>query len=77
MVLTKPEYIAAFVEYWVDHLSDISEFPDIAPESLHFWKKISKTDKRKKPHRVLKGACAKWMNDSIDFAVKHNKWAVM
>ena len=76
MILSEQKYIDWFVDHWVNHLPDISDYPDIAPEKLHFWKKRSKKDKRKSPHRTLKGCAAKWLNESIDFAISQNKWAV-
>ena len=75
MVLTKQKYIDAFIEHWVANLPDISDFPDIPPTKIHFWKRKSR-QKRKKPHRTLTGMCAKWFNDGIDFGIKMNKWAV-
>ena len=75
MVLTKQKYIDAFIEHWVANLPDISDFPDIPPTKIHFWKRKSR-QKRKKPHRTLTGMCAKWFNDAIDFGIKMNKWAV-
>ena len=30
----------------------------------------------KKPHRLLPGVCAKWLNLGIDFAIQNNMWPV-
>jgi len=44
----------AFIKYWVEHLPDVSDYPDIKPGELQFWKKHNKKDTRK-PHWIFPG----------------------
>ena len=68
-----------FVSFYLDHLPDISEVPEITDTNLRLWMrkqgKVKKKD-RKKPHNVLGGLCGKWVNMAIDFAIEMNEWAV-
>ena len=49
-----------FIEYWLENLPDMSDFPDIPPSMVQFWKKKRKGEKvnkhrRKREHVTLKG----------------------
>ena len=76
-------YLPKFLAYWETQLPDLTDLPKFDPDQLSFWvrhrKRIKKKGKRvkvKKPHRLLNGVCAKWLNMSLDWAIKHNKWPV-
>ena len=83
MVVENPEaYLKNFVSHWERALPDLTDVPNFDPEQLSFWlrhhkqKTKKKPRKLKKPHRLLPGVCAKWLNLGIDFAIKNNKWPV-
>ena len=49
-----------FIEYWLENLPDMSDFPDIPPSMVQFWKKKRKGEKvnkhrRKREHVTLRG----------------------
>jgi len=76
-------YLTKFLAYWENKLPDLTDLPQFAPDQLSFWvrhrKRVTKKNRRvkvKKPHRLLQGVCAKWLNMSLDWAIKHNKWPV-
>ena len=64
------------VDYWLNHLPDLSDLPVIQHTQLQFWLKQKKRDKTK-AHRFLKGLKASWTNASVDFAISQNKWPVI
>ena len=83
------KYIPPFLALWKQHLPDLSDLPTFDPveESLSFWlrylkkkdlarRKGKKRKKAKKPHRILKGVCAQWLNQGVDFAISNNEWCV-
>ena len=72
----KPELINAHVNYWLNHLPDMTDLPVIRHTDLQFWMKQKKTD-RTKAHRNLKGLKAAWVNASVDFVVSQNRWPVI
>jgi hypothetical protein len=60
----------------LDHLPDISHFPEITTKQMQIWSKMRKKD-RGKPFGPLPGVKGAWMNTAMDFAAKHAKWAVI
>ena len=66
-----------FIEYHTDNLPDVTDKPDIPPQSIRYWMKKDGARKTKKrypaPHSVLKGTRGKPMNNALDFAVSMNK----
>ena len=56
-----------FVDYWTSHLPDLSDYPDIPPEKIQFWRRKKRSEKfnkhkRKREHVTLKGLDSKWVN---------------
>ena len=80
MIITSPELVDKFVDYWMENLSDVSDCPDIPPKKIRFWMykgSVYKPQKKKRypsPHAVLKGMRGKGTNDAIDFVISLNKW---
>ena len=76
-----------FVEWHLDHMPDVSDRPDIQPDSVRFWTKPTpeeiQTGRRKSkkrfpaPHSRLSGMCGKRTNDALDFTMGSNKWCVV
>ena len=64
------------VEYWLDHMPDMSDLPVVRHGDLQFWTKQKRKD-RTKAHRFLKGLKASWTNASVDFVISQNKWPVI
>ena len=73
-----PEVFETFVDYWLDHLPDLTDCPVIRAEDLCFWRKSVKGHRkdRRKAHCLLPGLNAQKMNESIDFAISKNIWPV-
>ena len=64
------------VEYWLDHMPDMSDLPVVRHGDLQFWTKQKRKDNTK-AHRFLKGLKASWTNASVDFVISQNKWPVI
>ena len=76
IIVSTSEYLEKHIDHWLDNLPDLSDMPNIRHESLRFWARQKKKD-RKKPHKLLKGLCAKWLNASLDYGISQNKWPVV
>ena len=80
IVIKNKELTKKFIDYWLNHLPDISDFPTVNPKSIQFWLKKDKTrrtaPKRLRPHNMLKGMVGCYTNQSLDFAISMNKWCV-
>ena len=75
-ICLKPELIDAHVNYWLNHMPDLTDLPCIRHTDLQFWMKQKKCD-RTKAHRNLKGLKAAWVNASVDFVISQNRWPVI
>ena len=42
-----------FIEYWLENLPDMSDFPDIPPSMVQFWKKKRKGHLMGKPYMIF------------------------
>jgi len=81
VALNPTAYLKVFIKYWKDRLPDMTDVPKYNPDQLSFWirhrKHVKKKAKKvKKPHRLLRGVCAKWFNLALDFAIEQNRWPV-
>ena len=74
LVVEEPDkYLSAFLDYWGEHLPDLSEGRPPKLQELQFWKSGCAA---LKAHTTLPGLCAKWLHIAIDFAIAHNQWPV-
>ena len=77
VVVSSPKkYLKMFLEYWGEHLPDLSEGRVPNPERLQFWKNM-KCCAGLHAHVDLEGLCRKWSHIAFDFAISQNKWPVI
>ena len=81
-------WIQKFIDHYVNNLPDISDRPEINPESIQWWMKPPEGAdvaawKRKRgktrfpaPHSRLKGMRGKPTNTAIDKTIASGKWCV-
>jgi hypothetical protein len=50
MVVKDRKLFTDFLQFWLEHLPDVSDYPEITPAQLQFWMRLKKKS-RKKPHR--------------------------
>jgi len=65
MVVRSKRLFNKFVEFWSEHLPDITDYPSIEPQQLQFWMRNTKKKSRKKPHRQFPGLCAQFLNEVV------------
>ena len=74
-----PSLISTHIDYWLNHMPDMSDAPVIRHADLKFWSRQQRSKKKDttKAHRFLKGLKASWVNASVDFVLSLNKWPVI
>ena len=75
-ICLQPDLIDQHVNYWLNHMPDMTDLVVIRHSDLQFWMKQKKTD-RTKAHTKLKGLKAAWVNASVDFVISQNRWPVI
>ena len=56
MVVKDRKLFTDFLQFWLEHLPDVSDYPEITPSQLQFWMRLKKKS-RKKPHRYSAYTC--------------------